>query len=152
MALNALKAGFVPSRNIACLLQSHSLWCAKNAAKKDCSLLWSKSKPRTLNSIFTIEYRFLWKGQSIFKSWMDILKVIYDWLIFRNPPENPTQEYFPDLLNFTLIRTWLNFHSLNSYLSSVLNESMGCRCHVELRSSATLIEMIYFYGKTASLR
>lgn len=113
---------------------------------------WSTSKLRTLNSIFTFEYRFLWKAQSILKSWMDNLKVIYSWLIFRDQKKYPIQEYFSDLLNTILIRTWLNFHSLSSYLSSFITSRWNVTGHVELCSSATRIEMIYFYGKTASLR
>lgn len=103
----------VPSpMHLKCLLQSHSLFCAKTATKKDCSLLWSTSKPRSLNSIFIIEYRFLWKGQFIFKSWIDNLKVIYNWLIFRGNKKKNTPEYI-HLLNLTLIR---NFHTLSSYI------------------------------------
>lgn len=119
----------VPSpMHLKCLLQSHSLLYAKTATKKDCSLLWSTSKPRSLNSIFIIEYRFLWKGQSIFKSWMDNLKVIYSWLIFRGKKKkNPTPEYIPDLLNLTLIRIWLNFSftQFSPFLGSELVNGMS---------------------------
>lgn len=143
----------VPSpMHLKCLLQSHSLLCAKNAARKDCSLLWSTSKPRSLHSIFTIEYRFLWKGQFIFKSWMDNLKVIYSWLIFRDQKKiqhkNISQIYWTSLW---LGLDWIFIHSVLT-IFWFWTSQWTVTGHGELCNSATLIEMIYFYGRTASLR
>lgn len=79
------------SMHLKCLLHSRPLFCAKNAAKK--MTFWSTSKLRTLNSIFTLECRFLWKAQFILKSWVDNLKVIYSWLIFRDQKKSNTRVF-----------------------------------------------------------
>lgn len=159
VVLKALKLAFAPSLYTVCL-QLHAFWIIPwalipyyvlRAAKKAAFTFWSTSKLRTLNSIFTFEHRFLWKAQSILKSWMDTLKVIYSWLIFRDQKKYPIQEYFSDLLKHYLIRTLIEFSFTQflPFLRSSLVE-WNVTGHVELCSSATRIEMIYFYGKTAS--
>lgn len=129
--------------HLKCLLQSHSLLCAKNATKKDCSLLWNTSKPRSLNSIFIIKYRFLWKGQSILKSWMNNLKVIYSWLIFRGQKKKKkiqhqiTFQIYWSLLWLGL--DWIFIHSVLTFFG-FWRSQWHVTGHVELCNPAILLK------------
>ena len=98
---------------------------------------WSTSKLRTLNSIFTFEYRFLWKAQSILKSWMDNLKVIYSWLIFRDQKKKKIQHKSISQIYWTLFwlgLDWIFIHSVLTFLRSSLVDGMS----LAMLSSAVL--------------
>lgn len=97
---------------------------------------WSTSKLRTLNSIFTFEYRFLWKAQFILKSWMDNLKVIYSWLIFRDQKKKIQYKSLSQIYwtLFWLGLDWIFIHSVLTFLCSSLVDGMS----LAMLSSAVL--------------